>query len=89
MVQTTRTTCEHPIEQIRVVMHIVKQLSSADSKTYRVEKATAHCISCNSNLPETEKNARIAIDVAYSAKEHDGRPTIGRNGRSLRTRTTS
>jgi hypothetical protein len=48
--------CEHSIENIRVVWHIERQMS-----TYKVVSPIAHCIACNSNLYEAEKNAKAAI----------------------------
>jgi hypothetical protein len=50
--------CEHSIENIRVVWHIEKQMSY-----YKVVSPIAHCIACNSNLHETDKNAKAAIDM--------------------------
>lgn len=52
------TTCEHPMEQIRVIWHISKH-----GMGYRVLSPRAHCLACNSSLPETETNARLAIDL--------------------------
>jgi hypothetical protein len=89
MRKVTNINCLHPINLIRVVFHLEKTLNDDTSNSYHVEKATAHCIECNSNLQETDKNGRMAIDIAFSAKEPHERLTSGRTSRRVRSITTS
>lgn len=58
MVKESYIKCEHPLDKVRVVWHIIKWGNS-----YKVEEPRAHCIQCNTSLHPIDKQAIFAIDL--------------------------